>query len=396
MDEGLRLSLEKLGGARLESGDVSRPEPLVVVPLTGGTERSVLDILRRRAESAGATPALLLAVHGANSLPSALEALARLRQDGGRGRVVYVDGPADEVGLSSLDDAVSDLEARTSLRHARIGLVGSPSGWLVASSPDPEVVRTRWGPFVVPISLERMLEAVRNSPESAGGELASALTSGAHETREPSGEEVRLASRVSDALQSLIAEFKLTAVTLRCFDLIDEVGTTGCVALSETADRGIPAGCEGDLVSTVGLVWVGELLGLTGWMANPASVDVSDGSIVLAHCTVPRTILSRYALRSHFESGTGVAISGDLTEGAVTLLRIGGREMDMLWVVEGSATSSGGDETLCRTQVHVRLNDASRLEELLEEPLGNHLILVAGHHADRLRSWWRAMVADRS
>jgi hypothetical protein len=32
--------------------------------------------------------------------------------------------------------------------------------------------------------------------------------------------------------------------------------------------------------------------------------------MLVAHCTAPRSILSGYGLRSHFESGLGVAIAG--------------------------------------------------------------------------------------
>ena len=29
---------------------------------------------------------------------------------------------------------------------------------------------------------------------------------------------------------------------------------------------------------------------------------------------------------------------------------------------------------------------------LLTDPLGNHLVLVAGHHASHLRGWWEVFV----
>jgi hypothetical protein len=34
--------------------------------------------------------------------------------------------------------------------------------------------------------------------------------------------------------------------------------------------------------------------------------------MVLAHCTVPRTMVRAYDVRTHFESGLGVAVAGDL------------------------------------------------------------------------------------
>ena len=38
---------------------------------------------------------------------------------------------------------------------------------------------------------------------------------------------------------------------------------------------------------------------------------------------------------------------------------------------------------------------ADALPELLDAPLGNHLVLVPGHHAERLERWWRLVIAER-
>jgi hypothetical protein len=44
-------------------------------------------------------------------------------------------------------------------------------------------------------------------------------------------------------------------------------------------------------------------------------------------------------------------------------------------------------ENLCRTQVEIRLTNGGTVADLLRAPLGNHLVLVLGHHLDRLRRW---------
>ena len=107
----------------------------------------------------------------------------------------------------------------------------------------------------------------------------------------------------------------------------------------------------------------------------------------LAHCTVPRTLVENYRLRSHFESGLGVGIQGTLPTGPVTLLRIGGRKMDRLWLAEGKILRSGEAENLCRTQVEIQLTTGGTVTDLLHAPLGNHIVMVLGHHLDRFKSW---------
>jgi hypothetical protein len=32
------------------------------------------------------------------------------------------------------------------------------------------------------------------------------------------------------------------------------------------------------------------------------------------------------------------------------------------------------------------------IRDLLTDPLGNHIVLVAGHHEARLRAWWKMFI----
>ena len=69
--------------------------PLVVLLVTGGTEQLVLDAHAERERVVPGEPMLLLTHPDQNSLPAALEALARLQRDGARGRIVmaHADRP---------------------------------------------------------------------------------------------------------------------------------------------------------------------------------------------------------------------------------------------------------------------------------------------------------------
>jgi L-fucose isomerase-like protein len=229
--------------------------------------------------------------------------------------------------------------------------------------------------------------------EASWRPILKTLKGGASEIREPSDEELRDVVRVHVALRQLADEWDLNAITLRCFDLVLNLKTTGCFGLAELTDEGCMAGCEGDLVSTVGLLWAHELLDETPWMANPAQLDEEGNAMWLAHCTVPRGLVESYRLRSHFESGLGVAIQGTFALGPVTLVRIGGTAMERLWLAEGLIVRAGESESLCRTQAEVELS-RGHVSDLLRTPLGNHLVLVPGHHGDRLRAWWETFIQD--
>jgi len=387
-------ALKDAGGRRLSDGGAeAEPGPLAFLVLTGGTERAVLDVVAKRRSTGAGGPVLLVAHPNNNSLPAALEALAALRAHGAAGRVVFLKSPDDEEGRRTLLEAVEDASVADALSRARIGVVGEPSDWLVASSPDAQTVRSSWGPAVVPVSIERLFEALDRVDGVAGVREAERFIASATACVEPSQRDLADAGRVVAALRALVREERLDALTVRCFDLVLRSRTSGCLALAALIDEGVIAGCEGDLPSTIGMLWTRLLAGETPWMANPARIDEEKNEIWLAHCTVPLSIVEEHRLRSHFESGLGVGIQGRLPLGPVTLVRIGGARLERLWLAEGAIVATGDDEDLCRTQALVRLS-AGEAGELLRAPLGNHLVLVRGHHAERLRSWHQAAFGE--
>lgn len=385
-------ALAGLDGREARQEALSGPGPVALLVATGGTEAAILRLRALREAASPGEPLLLVTIPAHNSLPAALEALARVRQESGRGRIVHLASPDDAAGLGRLASALDDLRVLGRLCRSRIGLVGVPSDWLVASVPAAEAVRETWGPETVNVDLAPLLEAPLHEPDGGALALAASFAEGGAQAGEAGPKEVRTAATVHGALEGLMERERLDAVAVRCFDLVTTRGTSGCLALSALNDAGRVAACEGDLASAVGMLWVRELLGTASWMANPSDVDAAAGRLRLAHCTVARSLVSRWELRSHFESGLGVAVAGDLPPGPVTLLRLGGRKLDRLWVAEGEATPVPRREDLCRTQVDVRLEPGA-LAELLERPLGNHLLLVPGRRADRLRSYWEWAVA---
>ncbi|MCU0293322.1 MAG: hypothetical protein MUF10_15240 [Thermoanaerobaculaceae bacterium] len=370
-----------IGGSLAGDAAVDARAPLMVLVATGGTERKVLDLVARRQRAVGPEPVCLVAHPGNNSLAASLEVLARLQQDGTRGRICLLRGVDDSPGAARLAAAAADLRLWHALRAARIGLVGEPSDWLVASAPDVEVVRAQWGPEVRRVPLQSVLDRMAGvADDEAAGFVARWLARATPGEASPPRGDVVAAGRIWAALHAIVAEGGLDAVTVRCFDLLLSSGASGCLALAELADEGIVAGCEGDLCATLGLLLVRLRLGQVAWMANPIDLDESANAVRLAHCTVPPSLTRSFALRSHFESGRSVAVAGELPAGAVTLLRVGGVGLDRVWLAEGVAAPAPPAESSCRTRLDVVLH-TSAVGELLRHPLGNHLVVVPGAHA---------------
>jgi L-fucose isomerase-like protein len=73
---------------------------------------------------------------------------------------------------------------------------------------------------------------------------------------EPAYSDVQAAGRMHALLRGVVESRRLDAVAVQCFDLVGIKRTTGCLALAELNDEGAGAGCEGDLVATVAMLWI--------------------------------------------------------------------------------------------------------------------------------------------
>ena len=384
-------TLEELGGTSTSKTNLTKELPLLYFVLTGGTEQKLLNYISERHKTHSDEPTLILAHPTHNSLPAALELLARLQQDGKRGRIVYLTDNTVQ-NKCYLDEALQDLKLKHFFQNARIGMVGDPSDWLVASSPSAQTVKRSWGSEVIPIDIEAVEQAIMTFDDASIRSYKQSLFGEASHLVEPSDAQLDMAVKTYLAFKEVVGEYQLDALTVRCFDIVQHLQTTGCFGLAQLTDEGIIAGCEGDLVSTLGLLWTQRLLNTTPWMANPAQLDLETNRLCLAHCTVPRSLVQSYSLRSHFESGLGVGLQGVLPSGPVTLLRLGGKDLKQIWLAEGELLSAGNSEHLCRTQANIQLGKGGSVQDLLTKPLGNHIVMVHGHHMKRLQNWWETML----
>ena len=381
-------TLSSLGGERNSDENISAKNSLLYLVVTGGTEQKLLSLINERKKHNLNESVMLIAHPFNNSLPASLETLARLQQDGVEGQILYLDSPEDKKGLKNIIEAITGISKPKKLENTRIGLIGEPSDWLVASSPSAELVKETWGAEVIKIDINETMETINNIDIEDTKSMLASLAAEASEIVEPTNADLENNVKVYLALKALIKKHILNAITIRCFDLVLDIKTTGCFGLAQLNDEGYIAGCEGDLVSTIGMLWINKNLNQIPWMANPAQINVEKNTLWLAHCTVPRSIVKNYDLRSHFESGIGVGIQGEFGNGPVTLLRLGGKRIEKMWLAEGEIIQTGNSEHLCRTQIEIKLTTGN-VKDLLNTPLGNHIILLKGEHETRIRELWK-------
>jgi L-fucose isomerase-like protein len=332
---------------------------------TGGAEgifRSLLPEMLAR----GTERYYLLTSGKSNSLAASLEILSYLRQQGLKGEVLHGSPAYLQARVRALGTVA---EARKKLQGSRIGVIGQPSDWLIASQADPMAIMDRWGARLLEIPMEELLQEIAKAPRDIAPE------------NEPMADNVRKAypgaTQIYHALKALVDRFELSAFTLRCFDLLTEVGNTGCLALASFNADGIPAACEGDVPALLSMMAAQALMGCTGFQANPSRIDVESGEMLFAHCTVPFNMVGNWQYDTHFESGIGVGIHGELPEGPVTVFKLSGK-LDRHFAAEGELLYNQYEDNLCRTQAVLKLRpEAARY--FLTNPIGNHHIILPGH-----------------
>ena len=125
------------------------------------------------------------------------------------------------------------------------------------------------------------------------------------------------------------------------------------------------------------------LTGNSSFQANPASINPETGEILFAHCTIPFDMVRHYELDTHYESGIGVGIRGQVPEGPVTVFKMSG-DLSKFFVAEGELIRNQAKPDLCRTQLLVRLSEPSQCSCFLTNPIGNHHVLILGHCAQSI------------
>lgn len=337
---------------------------------TGGTEglfQRLLPDLRQRSSR----PFYLLASGQSNSLAASIEILSFLRQQGITGEIIH--GLTDYVS-TRIHMLTQVGEAYARLRGKRLGIIGQPSDWLIASKCDKELLARRLGLHLVDVEMQYLLDEISSMPEIASDQLTAYSCD--NETVRTS---LPGAFRIYLALQRIVEKYRLDGLTIRCFDLLTAVRNTGCLALARLNAEGLVAGCEGDVPAMVSMMVTRALTGMSGFQANPASINPETGEMMLAHCTIPLDMVSRYEFDTHFESGIGVGIRGYMDEGPITVFKLAG-DLSRHFVAEGILLRCEARRDLCRTQFAIRLDNPSQTSYFLKNPIGNHHIVIPGHH----------------
>ena len=300
----------------------------------------------------------LLTSGESNSLAASMEILSYLRSKGRKGEILH--GSADyiasriRVGSGAQDEGASTfIQALppVDLGGARFGVIGRPSDWLISSGVDYAKAKERLNAEMIDIPMDELLGRLKMQEV---------------DMRSFKGSEA-----IYDALKDIVREHSLSGLTLRCFDLLDSVHNTGCLALARLNAEGIPSSCEGDIPALLSMAYLQKTEGCSGFQCNLSRIDGDE--LLFAHCTVPLTMVDSYRYDTHFESGLGTAIKGELPLRDIEIFKIA-PDLEHCVRIPGRITTNCNERNLCRTQILIRSERAA--DYFLHSPLANHHIII--------------------
>jgi L-fucose isomerase-like protein len=324
---------------------------------TGGTEE-----LFRTISSKIAHPVRLISDGYHNSLAASFEIATWLTQNSIPHQLINI--PFNFKKLEFIDNFLlleriyNNNKVKEYLSKSVIGLIGGESSWLISSQVDKDYLSRRHGVKFVDIPIDEIVESYNKA-------ISSSQKRGRIEDAET----------MSEVLYDISQKYHLTALTIKCFDLLTPCNTTACLALANLNDRGIVSGCEGDIPTLWSMMIAFAMTGKPSFMVNPSSSSQNELTVDFAHCTIPLSMVDSFSLPTHFESSIGVGVAGKLPLGRYSLFKIGGKYLDNCFHTSGEVICNTTISQRCRTQVGFRFDTIEEFNTFFNNRLGNHLIL---------------------
>ena len=345
--------------------------PLIFIK-SGGVEGKFKQIFKQLNK-----PYILLSSGLHNSFATSLEIASFLRQK--KEKVEIIHGDSDYI-VRKIKELRKILEVKNRLSSIRLGVIGKPSDWLIASEVDYRKVKDALGISLIDIEIDELAKEIDQNHHFAHPKLNDI------KNKEFDSKSIEGALKIYSGFKAIVNKHKLDGITVRCFDLLEIYKNTGCLGLSLLNDEGIIAGCEGDIPALISMTILHLLTDEPVFMANPASINIDKNEIILAHCTLPLNMPDKFYLKTHFESGLGVGIKGEIREGKATIFKLSG-DGKSYFVSGGEIIENLNRENLCRTQIRFRMDED--VKYFLQNSIGNHHMVCRGNYSKLLKEFFK-------
>ena len=374
--KGLITEIEEKLGEKFENinlKDFNRKDyfPLIFIK-SGGVEGKFKQIFKQVKG-----PYLLLSSGLHNSFAASLEIASFLKQKGEKVEIIHGDSDCIARRIKELRKI---FQVKNKLISIKLGVIGKPSDWLIASDVDYLKVKETLGISLIDIEMDELVKEIGQNHNFAHPKLKDIREKGFNK------KSIDGALKIYHGFKAIVNKYKFDGITVRCFDLLEIYKNTGCLGLSLLNNEGIIAGCEGDIPALISMTILHYLTDEPVFMANPSSIDINQNEIILAHCTLPLNMPDEFYLKTHFESGLGVGIKGNIKEGKATIFKLS-RDGKEYFVSGGEIIENLDSKNLCRTQIRFRMNEG--VKYFLQNSLGNHHLICKGDYSEIVREFFK-------
>lgn len=357
-------------------GEVDEEPVCLLYVATGGTAGLVKKALEEFDKDMTDKPVVLITQGSQNSLSASMEALTYMTRQGRKAKLLH--GSLEEL-CASVCAIVRSALARRQVQGMRLGMIGEASDWLISTAVDEAQLKSELGIETVHVEMDELVQEIEKKFYPDMPDCRELLE------KPFDREQVEQALHIYGAFGRIVEKYQLAGVSVRCFDLLTLVKNTGCLGLALLNASGIYGGCESDFPSLISMALLGKITGRPVFQCNPSRVDRKKNEIVFAHCTLPLNMPKRYTLDTHFESGIGVAIAGDLPLGKVTIFKLGA-DLHHYFLSSGEIVEDLHERDLCRTQIKVHCDVP--VDDFLNSHVGNHYLVCLGDYADAVGAFF--------
>ena len=297
------------------------PDLLLLIPLRGLSAQAI-----ETAVLTSHSPCLICPVQGRFALPSSTLAIGALQESKVPVELLYA--PPDHPDfIKRLRCIIRTARAFSRIQRSRIGVIGGLFPNLISCRYDPNIVSSRLGTTLVPISFKEIRNVIQSRADGMNNveQLQREITA-SYKIDEADLNALDAGIQLHLALKQMAIEQKIDGFATECWSGFPrELGLNPCMGFIEDA---YTLACEGDVMLCISLLLVRYLTGTGAYVGDLYDLDL-DGILTLIHCGAPASLASnreetivsksQLALERGFETLT---CRPRLENGPVTLFQI--------------------------------------------------------------------------
>jgi len=297
----------------------------------------------------------------------------------------------DKKALGDLFKFSRACALKNKLAKIKIGYIGGHPNIMTSLTADEIAIKKIFGITLVNFGNEEIIIGRSQFDENESAAIWKELKELAGKVDAP--EELGLiSSSTLGYILKLVKENSLDAISINCFP---HLKGSVCIPIARLNDLGIPAGCEGDLDSTILMYMLYNLSGRSvsnGDQLKVFNLDKPDNSLMFSHCGAGAFSLAaskdEITIHEYYETGNGIAayfperIPGEVTVASMHGTRDGYR----MFITKGKALDTNLIEYYEGNPINIQFdfNIRDMFEEIANKGFGHHWNIGYGNHTDEL------------